>query len=467
MNYTKIFKRETKVIAYVVICLTLVVMGISYALFLQVNDNKANQIVTAGSLEITYDKGNVVTVSDVESVEGNCLTPQGDTSGMGSGGCEYELSIYNSGTLPMQYDLLIYDDDDIPAGGEHVPHEYIRHSLSKQYEEGSQPEVVTDESKRALSSLDLKDDTKRIIERAVIQSGETIVFKLKIWIDANAPSDGEESIIGKYVYLKLDVSGLVYENEAATTTLLSAKDSGLTELTGINTFDENESLSEYRYVGTNPNNYVYFNCSDSTKTDTCEVWRILGIYNVDSGLNTENRIKLIKANSEEISAWDINGDKDYEASQVNSRLTITYYDALSEMAKGQIDKAEYRLGGTNSLNISGYEILGFEYESLKTISVPVGLMNVSDYVLASGFDDEATLENIASKNENNWLYTGKSEWFVNQNASNEVYALDTNGSIGTGVVTEEKLIRPVVYLDSNIKIIGGNGTSSNPYLLSK
>lgn len=467
MNYTKIFKRETKVIAYVVICLTLVVMGVSYALFLQVNDNKANQVVTAGSLEITYAKGNVVTVPEVETLEGNCLMPQDDTDGMESGGCEYELSIYNSGTLPMQYDLLIYDDSAIPTGGEHVPHEYIRHSLSKQYEEGTTPEVVTEESKRALSTLELKDGTKRIMERNVIQAGETIVFKLKIWIDENAPSDGDENIVGKYVYLKLDVSGLVYENEAATKTLLSSQDSGLTELSGVSTFSENDSSKEYRYVGANPKNYVYFNCSDSTKTDTCEIWRILGIYNVGSGNDMESRIKLIKANNEEVSAWDINGEKDYEASQVNSRLTVTYYDALSDTAKGQIDKAPYRLGGTNTFQISGFLMYASEYESLKTISVPVGLMNVSDYALASGVEEDVTLDNIASRNANNWLYTGKSEWFVNQDESNEVYALDTAGAIGTGVVTEEKLIRPVVYLDSNIKIIGGDGTSSNPYLLSK
>ncbi len=466
MNYTKIFKRETKVIAYVVICLTLVVMGVSYALFLQVNDNKANQVVTAGSLEITYDKGNVVTVPEDDPLN-NCLMPQGDSEGMGSGGCTYELSIYNSGTLPMQYDLLIYDDDAIPSGGEHVPHEYIRHSLSKQYEEASQADVVTTEDKRALSTLELKDGTKRILERAVVAPQETIVFKLKIWIDENAPSEGENNIIGKYVYLKLDVSGIVYENEAATTTLLSSKESGLTEVPNTNAVLETNSPKEYRYVGANPKNYVYFNCSDSTRTDTCEIWRILGIYNESHGTTTESRIKLIKSNHEEISAWDINDTVDYELSTVNSLLSVSYYDALSETAKGQIDKSTYYLGGTSDLNISGLAMRDYELASKKMISVPVGLMQVSDYVLASGLGETDMLNTLSSRNANNWLFTGKSEWFVNQNASNQVYALDTTGALTTGNVSLEKLVRPVVYLDSNIKIIGGEGTSSSPYLLSK
>ena len=53
--------------------------------FLQVNDNKDNQVVTAGSLEITYDKGNVVTVPEVESIEGNCLMPSGTKMEWGVG----------------------------------------------------------------------------------------------------------------------------------------------------------------------------------------------------------------------------------------------------------------------------------------------------------------------------------------------------------------------------------------------
>lgn len=453
-------------IAYVVICLTLVVMGVSYALFLQVNDNKANQVVTAGSLEITYDKGNVVTIPDDDSLD-NCLMPQGDETGANSGGCTYELSIYNSGTLPMQYDLLIYDDAAIPSGGSHVPHEYIRHSLSKQYEEGAQPEIVTTDAKRALSTLELKDGTKRIMERSVIAPQETIVFKLKIWIDENAPSEGADSIIGKYVYLKLDVSGLVYENEAATTTLISSKDSGLTEVPSVSTVAGEESPKEYRYVGKSPNNYVYFNCSDAMKTDTCEVWRILGIYNETHGTTTESRIKLIKSNSSDVSEWDINGNTDYELSAMNSLLSVSYYDGLSDTAKGQIDKATYHLGGAENLEMNALAMRDYELASTKLISVPVGLMQVSDYALAAGLGETDMLSTLSLRNANNWLFTGKNEWFINQNSANQVYALDTNGSITTGNVGDEKLVRPVVYLDSNIKIIGGDGTSTNPYLLSK
>ncbi len=209
MNYKKVFKRETKVIAYVVIALTLVVIGTSYALFLQVNNNQDNQVVTAGSLVIEYAKGNTVTVD--ENAENNCLTPQSDDTGSTTGGCNFTLSITNKGTLPMQYDLLIYDDvTEAPSDAKFVDHSLVRHSLNKQVsKEGASPETIT--NAKALSDLESKDG-KSILESSNIDVGETITFSLNIWISEDATVD----IIGQYVYLKLDVVGSVQANDSGT-----------------------------------------------------------------------------------------------------------------------------------------------------------------------------------------------------------------------------------------------------------
>ncbi|MGN1374774.1 MAG: hypothetical protein ACI4XK_05705 [Bacilli bacterium] len=53
-----------------------------------------------------------------------------------------------------------------------------------------------------------------------------------------------------------------------------------------------------RYIGANPNNYVYFNCSDySNQSDsTCEKWRIIGVFkNVTKSDGTkEDLVKIVK-----------------------------------------------------------------------------------------------------------------------------------------------------------------------------
>lgn len=203
MNYKNILKRETKVIAIVVICLTLVVIGSSYALFLQVDNNTNNQVVEAGSLTVTYSNGNTVTVDSAE--DGNCLLPQSD-SAAATNGCKFTLSVRNTGTLPMEYDLLIYNNtSDAPSGATLVDHSLVRHSLKKQYTVAGTTQTVT--SAKALSSLSSYNSTKKILESSVINAGETITFSLNVWIDENASTD----IIDQYVYLKLDVVGSVYE----------------------------------------------------------------------------------------------------------------------------------------------------------------------------------------------------------------------------------------------------------------
>lgn len=201
MNYNKVFKRETKVIAFVVIALTLVVIGTSYALFLQVNNNRENQIVTAGSLVVEYSKGNTITVD--ENTIDNCLRPQGDSTGSKTGGCRFSLSITNTGTLSMQYDLLIYNNtEEVPSDSKFVDHSLIRYALQSQV---TGEDAVTT-SPKALDELSLKDN-KRVLHTSTIDPGETITFYLNVWISDEATID----IIGEYVYLKLDVVGSVYE----------------------------------------------------------------------------------------------------------------------------------------------------------------------------------------------------------------------------------------------------------------
>ncbi len=209
MNYKKIFKRETRVVAYVVICLTLIVIGTSYALFLKVGSNSANQVVNAGSLEITYGQGSTITVD--ENADSNCLMPQSDESGAGSGGCNFTFSITNIGTLPSDYNLIIYNDPSAPSGVELVDHSNIKYSLTKKYtkEPANDTTIGTGTT---LSSLNNYSTGKKHLEQSSIKVGETITFNLKIWIK----EDADESIIGQGVYLKLDAEGKVQEGTPQT-----------------------------------------------------------------------------------------------------------------------------------------------------------------------------------------------------------------------------------------------------------
>ena len=97
-----------------------------------------------------------------------------------------------------------------------------------------------------------------------------------------------------------------------------------------------------RYIGANPNNYVYFNCSDySNQNDsTCEKWRIIGVFkNVTKEAGTkEDLVKIVKDDrlGNAGFSWDhkkigvgtstdISGSNDWSDSQLMMMLNPTDY----------------------------------------------------------------------------------------------------------------------------------------------
>ena len=95
-----------------------------------------------------------------------------------------------------------------------------------------------------------------------------------------------------------------------------------------------------RYIGANPSNYVYFNCSDynNPTADTCELWRIIGVFNnvTKSDGSKENLVKIIRADSLGNFSWDNKeegvgtstndlGSNDWSDSQLMMMLNPTNY----------------------------------------------------------------------------------------------------------------------------------------------
>ena len=77
-------------------------------------------------------------------------------------------------------------------------------------------------------------------------------------------------------------------------------------------FASDDPGKNVRYIGANPNNYVYFNCSDynNPTADTCELWRIIGVFNnVTKAVGyKENLVKIIRDDSLGNYYWDYKKD---------------------------------------------------------------------------------------------------------------------------------------------------------------
>ncbi len=106
-------------------------------------------------------------------------------------------------------------------------------------------------------------------------------------------------------------------------------------------FATNDPDNNIRYIGANPNNYVYFNCSDySNQSDsTCEKWRIIGVFKnmTKEDGSKADLVKIIRDDSLGDIAWDYkrdgagtstsdyDGSNDWTDSQLMMMLNPTDY----------------------------------------------------------------------------------------------------------------------------------------------
>ena len=104
-------------------------------------------------------------------------------------------------------------------------------------------------------------------------------------------------------------------------------------------FATDDPDNNIRYIGKDPSNYVYFNCSDyaNPTADTCELWRIIGVFNnVTKGDGSkENLVKIIRNDFLGYYSWDYKdsvgtsteewGSNDWTDSQLMMMLNPTNY----------------------------------------------------------------------------------------------------------------------------------------------
>ena len=291
------------------------------------------------------------------------------------------------------------------------------------------------------------------------------------------------------------------------------------------TGSEIPAVTDYRYYGPSPNNYI---CLDMEGQSTCpdkHLYRIIGsIY--EEKENT-NRIKVIKARpltdgtdgTTERFSWDYkvnNGSGSYDniwatitsgnysnsltsGSQLMKLLNSgawwngtsdSYYNGsttpvtvnftnykLSDRAKGYIGTSRYYLGGYNTGNVTTLAMYGFERGTNRIDNNRplywdgyVGLMYPSDYGYAAGKScgNGTNLYNYdGSCKSNDWLYNSSNwQWLMSPTSYNSdgVWYVTSSGDVNYDInARRSALVAPVFYLTSSTYITDGDGSISNPY----
>lgn len=279
------------------------------------------------------------------------------------------------------------------------------------------------------------------------------------------PMTAQEFISAKYS--KQGDGGLYYHNReiiSEDSTVLDAED------------------KSYRYSGKNPNNYVCFG-SDASECPSDNLYRIIGLFNIASeGQPTEYQYKLIKNSSIGNNNWSGSVDNQSNAwanstlntETLNGTTEGSYLNDLGTTWSDLIATHTWQVGGLTHENGSAVPKTAYNYEvgansANTTYEAKVGLMYISDYGFAATPENWgtqlSTFNNNATKN-NNWLYLGENEWTISRHSTttSNVFQVNPSGSADySDVYNNSFAVRLSFYLESSVQILGGAGTSTNPY----
>lgn len=241
----------------------------------------------------------------------------------------------------------------------------------------------------------------------------------------------------------------------------------------------NDPDNNLRYVGSNPNNYVLFNN---------ELWRIIGLF--------DGKPKIIKNELQMDQIWDKNategghgsyGFNDWQQSTLQKTLNTTYLNSIDTISKGYIDvNHNWNLGGISSTksdwtrkNLYNLERDEIVYEGRPTTwTGAIGLIYPSDYgysisstndlcntTTMDTWGDEETKKECS---DTSWLYNkDNNQWTITPHSEKPylAYCVFKTGIMGNNLAYNSFTARPTLYLNSNVKIMKGKGTETDPFTL--
>ena len=284
--------------------------------------------------------------------------------------------------------------------------------------------------------------------------------------------------------------------------------------------DGTTKYHDYRYVGADPDNYVWFNN---------DMYQIIGVFDENShGKTGQYLVKLIMANPLGGYSWGAynssNNSGTYSSYKndwtgtttgIKANLNVLFNEYFlnstnTSSTYGACSNWTYFYNNTNYRTNDCSDIVGYGIDSSAlnsietttwylygsgttqskqnwylcerggnsctgansgaystTIDAKIGLMYLSDYLYASSYytSSDTTTQDTSYFGNKNWLYKGY-EWTLTPYASASAFVWRVNfGSVSYITTGDPYSARPSFYLKSTVSISGGDGTFANPYTI--
>ena len=525
-------KKKIFLITGISLLVLIAIVGGTYAWYVwTTSDSDTTKIVAGvGAATVTFDGGsdinaNLRPVSDKSKGIVKNISVKGDTTGL----------VFN----------MYLDITSIDTGLKDESFRYELYKGTTKVKEGN----FSDSYLTSNTVTCTKNNTNHIVllTNESISTSKT-QYTLYIWIDG-ANYTNPNTMMNKTFSFKLhaDGEGAVMKGYTAADYItdlyteaakVTATNNSITYNTAPSVSLMNDRLGgtttdldggNIRYYGANPNNYIYFNCSDYSNqtSSTCETWRIIGVF--------DGKLKLIRGSQIGKYSWDnkntstgaendagkndwttarlmklLNPSNYYKVDSNDNNLgqSLYYNSASGKCYSGQnnatvdcdftstgiknaetrnmIAETTYNLGGWNSNSVYSNQI--YEYERGTTVysgrpttwKGKIALAYPSDYGYAADLNQckDKTLYDYDNRTctSNNWMKAiitnngSNTGWLLTPNSGNSYYAwyVDSDGYVSNASHAYDAYgAVPVLSLSSELGIeSGGDGSSSKPYKLS-
>ena len=498
----KVMKRNLVLLLIIACAFTVMSMsGNTYALYVN-RDYGSTEDYTTGLLDLTFDENTTLTLASA--------FPISDAEGESSDA--YSLKITNTGNLTYKFNVELLDTTSENL----INNKYIKIKI----DDGD------------IHTL----DTSNILSKDVtLVPGESKSINVRMWLSEDTPNSeagkgfsAKATTNGYAVYttgnevaLPANANSYIISQSKGDSWPADLTDSGVYATNSYTASDGTTKYHDYRYIGSNVNNYVKFNN---------DLYRIIGVFDENShGVTGQYLVKLIMASPLSGNSWGIYNSSNTSGTYSNYASDWTG-KATGIKANLNVLLNEYFINKTNTSSTYGAcsnwtyyntntdyrtnecsDIVGYGIDSKLTsyiadatwylygsgtaqskqnwyicerggnsctasgpstgdtsVTSKVGLMYLSDYLYASGhYSNADTTQSTSYYSNNNWLYKGW-EWTQTPYASvaDNVWSV-CKGFAGGYSSKRPHGWRPSLYLKSNIKISGGYGTYNNPYILEQ
>jgi len=319
---------------------------------------------------------------------------------------------------------------------------------------GEEPMPVELTETQCTSNYVCEQDTlgiSGIDEETCLALGGTYTYEKAVYKEFNPYTNKKAVVTRELTYMDSITWRIVRINEDGSIRLITQNS------VGDSAFNENSDDNAYvGYMygsigqsGTNAYNLTHSNDNPSTIKTYLDDWYVRRLSNYTDIISMDAGFCNDRSVAPSAGLWDTS---DTALGYGSNR---TYYGAYNRLVNEYQPQFKCPNEGRDLFTTSS------STKGNKALTNPIGLLTADEFAYAGGVDDKQNLS---------MYLIGSSDWtmspynFIGDFAIEWYLSSAVNGYRGKGVSIEFG-VRPVVNLRSGVEIIGGDGTSGNPYII--